>query len=72
MQVQFALDPEYEDNFTAKGRLHAAGLRSHEMSVDQYRKTWKQYENMMIIALEISIKCASEAIEKYRKETYLS
>lgn len=69
MVLQFALDPEYEDNFTAKGRLHAAGLRSYEMSVDQYRKTWRQYENMMVIALETSIKCASETVAKYRKKT---
>jgi hypothetical protein len=40
------------------------------MKVDAYRMTWKQYENMMIIALETSIKCASDAIEKYRKNTY--
>lgn len=70
MVLQFALDPEYEENFTAKGRLHAAGLKSYEMSPNAYRLTWRQYENMMVIALETSIKCASDAIEKYKKNTF--
>ena len=40
------------------------------MDVEAYRKTWKQYENMMVIALEIAIKGAGEAVENYRKNTY--
>lgn len=70
MVIDFSIDPELENNFTAQGRLYYAGIRTHQMSVDQYRKTWKQYENMMVIALEVSIKNAGEAIHKYRKESY--
>ena len=71
MVIAFAMDPEHEGNFTAKGRLHlAAGVKSYQMSLNTYRLTWKQYENMMVIALETSIKCAAEAVEKYRKNTY--
>jgi hypothetical protein len=32
-----------------------------------YRKTWKQYENLMTLALESAIDEASKAIEKYKK-----
>lgn len=71
MVIAFALDPEHEANFTAKGRLHlAAGVKTHQMTLKAYDRTWKQYENMMIIALEMSIKCAATAIEKYKKDTY--
>lgn len=70
MVIDFSIDPELENNFTAQGRLYYAGIRTHQMKVDAYRMTWKQYENLMIIALETSIKCASDAIEKYRKNTY--
>lgn len=71
MVLHFALDPEYENNFTAFGRLHlAAGIKTSELSLKAYDRTWKQYENMMIIALETSIKCASKAVETYRKNTY--
>ena len=40
------------------------------MSVNAYLQIWKQYENFMVNVLEISIKCTSEAVEKYRKETH--
>ena len=70
MVIDFSLDPSLEGNFTAQGRLYYAGIRSHQLKVDAYRMTWKQYENMMVIALETSIKCASDAVEKYRKNTY--
>ncbi|MBU3847832.1 MAG: hypothetical protein H9855_12830 [Candidatus Acinetobacter avistercoris] len=71
MVLTFALDPEHERNFTALGRVHlAAGIKTTELSLKAYDRTWKQYENMMIIALETSIKCASNAIEKYKKITY--
>lgn len=71
MVIAFAMDPEHESNFTAKGRLHlAAGVKSYQMTLKAYDSTWKRYENMMIIALETSIKCAAEAVEKYRKNTY--
>ena len=71
MVLMFGLDPDHEANFTAKGRLHlAAGVKTTELTLKAYDRTWKQYENMMFIALETSIKCAAEAVERYRKNTY--
>lgn len=71
MVLMFSLDPDHEANFTAKGRLHlAAGVNTTELTLKAYDRTWKQYENIMFIALETSIKCAAEAVEKYRKNTY--
>ena len=70
MVIDFALDPALENNFTPQGRLYYAGIRSWQMDVEVYRKTWKQYENMMVIALEMAIEDAGEAIETYRKNTY--
>ena len=70
MVIDFALDPALENNFTPQGRLYYAGIRSWQMDVEVYRKTWKQYENMMVIALEMAIKDAGEVVETYRKNTY--
>lgn len=68
--IDFAVKPELEDFYTAAGRLHYAGVRSNQMTLNAYRFTWKPYENLMVIALEMAIKEASEAIEKYKKDTY--
>ena len=70
MVVDFALDPDLEDNYTAKGRLAYAGVSGNQMGVEIYRKTWKQYENLMVIAVESAIDEASKAIELYKKNTY--
>lgn len=71
MVLMFALDPEHAANFTAKGRLHlAAGVKTTEMTLKAYDSTWRQYENLMVIALEVSIKTAAKAVENYRKNTY--
>ena len=71
MVITFAMNPEIEDNFTKKGRLEmVAGIKSYQMTLKAYDSTWRQYENMMVIALETSIKGASDAIEKYKKDTY--
>ena len=69
MVIDFALDPTLENNFTAQGRLYYAGIRSWQMTLKAYDRTWKGYENLMILALESSIDCASKAIDKYRKNT---
>ena len=69
MVIDFALDPTLENNFTAQGRLYYAGIRSWQMTLKAYDRTWKQYEKLMILALESSIDCASKAIDKYRKNT---
>jgi len=70
MVLDFALDPDLEDNYTAKGRLAYVGIRSNQMSVDCYRKTWKGYENLMTMSIESAIDEAAKAVEKYRKNTY--
>ncbi|MBJ9958384.1 hypothetical protein [Acinetobacter courvalinii] len=70
MVLDFALDPSLEEDYTNKGRLSYAGLKSHQMSVNAYRQTWKGYENLMSVAIESAIDEAGKTIEKYRKETF--
>lgn len=70
MVMDFALDPQLEQNFTAQGRLYYAGIKSHQMSSNVYRLTWKAYENLMALAIESAINEASKAIELYKKNTY--
>lgn len=72
MVIDFSLNPSLEDNFTAKGRLYYAGMKGYQIDVEAYRKTWKPYEKLMVLSLELSIKCAGEAVERYKKETYRS
>ncbi|PKF34685.1 hypothetical protein [Acinetobacter proteolyticus] len=70
MVLDFVLDPELEENYTAKGRLAYAGISRHQMNVDSYRKTWKGYESLMIQTIETAIHEAETTIEQYRKNTY--
>ena len=70
MVVDFALDPDLEDNYTAKGRLAYAGISGNQMGVDTYRMTWKGYEKLMVLAIESAIDEAAKAIELYKKNTY--
>ena len=70
MVLDFALDPELENFYTASGRLHYAGVRGHQMDVSAYRQTWKPYEKLMVLAIESAIDEASKAVEKYRRATY--
>jgi hypothetical protein len=65
MVLDFALDPDLEDNYTAKGRLAYAGIRSNQMSVAL--STNKGYENLMTMAIESAIDEAAKAVEKYEK-----
>ena len=64
------MNPDLEKNFTARGRLYYAGIRSWQMEDEQYRKTWKPYENLMVLALESAIDSASKSIDQYKKNTY--
>lgn len=68
--LDFALNPELESFYTPQGRLHYAGIGTQQMASESYRKTWKPYENLMTLAIESAIDEASEAIEKYKKNTY--
>jgi D-arabinose 1-dehydrogenase-like Zn-dependent alcohol dehydrogenase len=70
MILDFVLEPDLEENYTAKGRLAYAGISRHQMNVDSYRKTWKGYESLMIQTIETAIFEAETAIEQYRKNTY--
>jgi len=70
MVMDFSLNPELEANFTKQGRLYYAGIRSWQMTPKAYDCTWKQYENLMVIALESAIDSAAKTIEAYRKVTY--
>ncbi|MHA3083754.1 hypothetical protein ACX1NX_11440 [Acinetobacter sp. ANC 5383] len=69
MVLDFALDPELEENYTPKGRLGYVGIRRYQMDVECYRKTWKPYEKLMVLAVESGIDEASKAVEKYRRAT---
>lgn len=70
MVLDFALDPELEGNYTAKGRLAYVGIRTHQMGVDSYRMTWKQYEKLMTLAIESAISEAGKAIVVYKRNTF--
>ncbi|ENX43330.1 hypothetical protein [Acinetobacter sp. NIPH 2100] len=70
MVLDFVLDPDLEENYTAKGRLAYAGISRHQMNVDCYRKTWKGYEIQMMNVLETAINEAEAAIEEYRRNIY--
>ncbi|WP_062034515.1 hypothetical protein [Acinetobacter sp. BMW17] len=70
MVIDFALNPALEANFTAQGRLYYAGINTMQMNVDNYRMTWKQYEKLMVMAIESAINEASKSIEKYKRNTY--
>ena len=68
--ANFMFSHELEDNFTARGRLHYAGIRNWQMSEEVYRKTWKPYEKLMVLSLESAIDEASSTIAQYKKQTY--
>ena len=55
MVIDFSLNPELEENYTAKGRLYYAGIGGHQMTLKAYDRTWKQYEKLMILAIESAI-----------------
>lgn len=69
MVIDFALNPELESAYTAKGRLFYAGIRDNQMTANVYRLTWKSYENLMVLALESAIEEANDVLGKYKKET---
>ncbi|MRA20571.1 hypothetical protein F4T80_19460, partial [Acinetobacter pittii] len=68
--LDFALNPELEEHYTAKGRLAYAGLKSHQMNIECYRKTWKPYETLMTLAIDSAIDEAGKAVEAYKRKTY--
>ena len=70
MVMDFALDPELEENYTAKGRLMYVGIKTNQKGVDSYRMTWKPYEKLMVLAIESAISEAAKAIDVYKRNTF--
>lgn len=70
MVIDFALNPALERNFTEHGRLYYAGIGSNQMTLKAYECTWKQYEKLMVIAIESAIDKAAKWIKEYKKQTY--
>lgn len=70
MVMDFALNPDLEQNFTAVGRLYYAGIGSHQITANAYRLTWKQYETLMTLAIDSAIDEAAKTIHEYKKNTY--
>ncbi|ENW92771.1 hypothetical protein [Acinetobacter dispersus] len=69
MILDFALDPDLEANYTEKGRLYYAGIGSHQMTVEIYRKTWKRYEKILNELLKNEATNISEVMKKYKTDT---
>ncbi len=69
MILDFALDPELEANYTEKGRLYYAGIRSQQMTVEVYRKTWKRYEKLLKELLSFEAAKISVIMKKYKTDT---
>lgn len=68
--MDFALDPELEENYTAKGRLMYVGIKTNQKGVNSYRMTWKPYEKLMVLAIESAISEAAKAIDVYKRNTF--
>lgn len=49
--LDFEIDPNLNEVFTSKGRLYYAGIAAYHLTYDAYRKTWKDYEKLMEVAL---------------------
>ena len=70
MVIDFALNPTLERNFTEQGRLYYAGIGANQMTQKSYECTWKQYEKLMVIAIESAIDSAAKWVSEYKKQTY--
>ena len=68
--LDFAMDPRLENAYTKYGCMYYMGIGDHQMSLKAYECTWEQYEKLMVIAIETAINGASEAIKKYKKNTF--
>ena len=69
MVLEFTLDPELEEVYTKKGRLYFAGIKSYQMDTEIYRKTWRPYEDLMVLALNSAIDEANQVMGAYKKQT---
>ncbi len=69
--LDFEIEPALNDVFTSKGRLYYAGISAHQLTYDAYRKTWKDYESLMELAIVNAQWEINNAVSKYRKNCRL-
>lgn len=65
--LDFEIEPNLNDFFTSKGRLYYAGIAAHHLTYDAYRKTWKDYEKLMEVALVNARWEIENGVNEYRK-----
>jgi len=63
--LDFEIDPNLNEVFTSKGRLYYAGIAAH-LTYDAYRKTWKDYEKLMEVALVNARWEIEKGVSEYR------
>lgn len=68
MVLDFEVEPALNDVFTSKGRLYYAGISAHQVTYDAYRKTWKEYETLMDLAIVSARWEIETAVSAYRKK----
>lgn len=68
--INFALNPKLERFYTKEGNLYYMGIGENQMTLKAYDATWKQYEDLMVIAFELGFKEAVDAVNLYKKNTY--
>ncbi|MCA4302740.1 hypothetical protein LDX65_05585 [Acinetobacter baumannii] len=64
--LDFEIDPYLNEVFTSKGRLYYAGIAAY-LTYDAYRKTWKNYEKLMEVALVNARWEIEKGVSEYRK-----
>ena len=64
--IDFMLDPQLNDFYTAQGRLFYAGIHSFKINVNAYRMTWKKYEQLMQETLEQAVFDAHLVLNDYK------
>lgn len=65
--IDFEIEPSLNEVFTSKGRLYYAGIAAHHLTYDAYRKTWKDYEKLMEIALVNARWEIENGVSEYRR-----
>lgn len=65
--LDFEIDPNLNEVFTSKGRMYYAGIAAHYLTYDAYRKTWKDYEKLMDVALVNARWEIENGIGEYRR-----
>ncbi|MHA3081906.1 hypothetical protein ACX1NX_01715 [Acinetobacter sp. ANC 5383] len=66
--IDFELEPQLGEFYTSKGRLYYAGISVHQMTYDAYRKTWRDFERLMEVAITNARWEVESAVTQYRKD----